>query len=215
MHISTFFCILQHPQLSSDICHLLGKVGTEEAVELKGKCFLILNIFFFQKRSPGAFSGALRKYRATKGMQKVSVLAIEEISASFLFPSCQTSNKAHLYHMRLMPKLERKDSLFPKFHSKLISQQNLLQLIQLLADHQNEAVHIKLWTRQSRVFVLFSKSLFSKPFAWDFTAVIFPETYLFMIIYILLQQTILLGALQKSWNQISHLLTFSLWNWLC
>lgn len=123
---SSILCILQHPQLLSDICHLLSKVGTEETVELKGKYFLILNIFFFQKRSPGAPSGSLGKYRATKGMLKVSVLATEEISASFFLPACQTSNKTHLYHMRLMPRLKRKDPFFPKipfqinFPAKLI-----------------------------------------------------------------------------------------------
>lgn len=122
---SNILYLLQHPQLLSDICHLLSKVGTEETVELKGKCFLILNIFFFLKRSPGAPSGALGKYRATKGMQKVSVMATKEISASFFLPACQTSNKTHLYHMRLMPILKRKDS-FPQipfqinFPAKLI-----------------------------------------------------------------------------------------------
>lgn len=40
---------LEHPELSSGICHLLGRVGTEKSAELKRKDFLFFEYFLLSE----------------------------------------------------------------------------------------------------------------------------------------------------------------------
>lgn len=126
----TSWCVFQHflwhfTSSTAFKWHLpsSGWGGDRENSRIKREMISLFEHFLLSE-AESRCSRALGKYRATKGMQKVSVMAIEEISASFFLPACQMSNKAHLHHTRLMTRLERKDSLFPKFHSKLLCQQN-------------------------------------------------------------------------------------------